>query len=93
MLDVGAGDGYLEKAGFLSVEERFRWNKADSSNLYVLVGQSSEKQRKRQLQQRSRQKGTATQERWLFPFSCKRKVTAKKDGEKTPREANPHWAP
>ena len=23
----------LEKAGFLSVEERFRWNKADSSNL------------------------------------------------------------
>ena len=34
----------LEKAGFLSVEERFRWNKADSSNLYVLVGQSSEKQ-------------------------------------------------
>ena len=23
---------------------------------------------KRQLQQRSRQKGTATQERWLFPF-------------------------
>lgn len=49
--------------------------------------------RKRQLQQRSRQKGTATQERWLFPFSCKRKVTAKKDGEKTPREANPHWAP
>lgn len=48
---------------------------------------------KRQLQQRSRQKGTATQERWLFPFSCKRKVTAKKDGEKTPREANPHWAP
>ena len=33
----------LEKAGFLSVEERFRWNKADSSNLYVLVGQSSEK--------------------------------------------------
>ena len=27
----------LEKAGFLSVEERFRWNKADSSNLYVLV--------------------------------------------------------
>ena len=29
---------------------------------------------KRQLQQRSRQKGTATQERWLFPFSCKRKV-------------------
>ena len=49
--------------------------------------------RKRQLQQRSRQKGTATQERWLFPFSCKRKVTAKKDGEKTPRETNPHWAP
>ena len=48
---------------------------------------------KRQLQQRSRQKGTATQERWLFPFSCKRRVTAKKDGEKTPREANPHWAP
>ena len=48
---------------------------------------------KRQLQQRSRQKGTATQERWLFPFSCKRKVTAKKDGEKTPRETNPHWAP
>lgn len=34
----------LEKAGFLAVEERFRWNKADSSNLYVLVGQSSEKQ-------------------------------------------------
>ena len=34
----------LEKAGVLSVEERFRWNKADSSNLYVLVGQSSEKQ-------------------------------------------------
>ena len=31
-------------------------------------------ERKRQLQQRSRQKGTATQERWLFPFSCKRKV-------------------
>ena len=26
----------LEKAGFLTVEERFRWNKADSSNLYVL---------------------------------------------------------
>ena len=52
-----------------------------------------EKKGKRQLQQRSRQKGTATQERWLFPFSCKRKVTAKKDGEKTPREANPHWAP
>ena len=51
------------------------------------------KEGKRQLQQRSRQKGTATQERWLFPFSCKRKVTAKKDGEKTPREANPHWAP
>ena len=48
---------------------------------------------KRQLQQRSRQKGTATQERWLFPFSCKRKVTAKKGGDKTPREANPHWAP
>ena len=52
-----------------------------------------EKKGKRQLQQRSRQKGTATQERWLFPFSCKRKVTAKKDGEKTPRETNPHWAP
>lgn len=34
----------LERAGFLAVEERFRWNKADSSNLYVLVGQSSEKQ-------------------------------------------------
>ena len=30
----------LERAGFLAVEERFRWNKADSSNLYVLVGQS-----------------------------------------------------
>lgn len=27
----------LEKAGFLVVEERFRLNKADSSNLYVLT--------------------------------------------------------
>ena len=35
----------LERAGFLAVEERFRWNKADSSNLYVLVGQSSEKRK------------------------------------------------
>ena len=26
----------LEKAGFLMVEERFRWNKADSSNYYIL---------------------------------------------------------
>ena len=52
-----------------------------------------EKKGKRQLQQRSRQKGTATQERWLLPFSCKRKVTAKKDGGKTPRESSPHWAP
>ena len=54
---------------------------------------SASSKRKRQLQQRSRQKGTATQERWLFPFSCKRKVTAKKDGGKTPREASPHWTP
>ena len=26
----------LEKAGFLMVEERFRWNKANSSNYYIL---------------------------------------------------------
>ena len=26
----------LEKTGFLMVEERFRWNKADSSNYYIL---------------------------------------------------------
>ena len=65
-----------------------------SSAIVVLVlAPIRHKKRKRQLQKRSRQKGTGTQERWLFPFSCKRKVTAKKDGEKTPRETNPHWAP
>ena len=30
----------LQKAGFLTVEERFRWNQADSSNKYVLLGRS-----------------------------------------------------
>ena len=30
----------LQKAGFLTVEERFRWNKADSSNRYVLTNPS-----------------------------------------------------
>ena len=64
-----------------------------SQNRYAYRITSPKKKRKRQLQQRSRQKGTATQERWLFPFSCKRKVTAKKDGGKTPREASPHWTP
>ena len=48
----------LEKAGFLSVEERFRWNKADSSNLYVLVGQSSEK-RNRQTSGRIKKAATS----------------------------------
>ena len=27
----------LQKAGFLLVEKRFRWNRADSSNKYVLA--------------------------------------------------------
>ena len=27
----------LQKAGFLTVEERFRWNHADSSNKYILL--------------------------------------------------------
>ena len=27
----------LQKAGFLIVEERFRWNQADSSNKYILA--------------------------------------------------------
>ena len=27
----------LERAGFLAVEERFRWNHADSSNKYILA--------------------------------------------------------
>lgn len=31
----------LQKAGFLTVEERFRWNKADSSNKYILTRYSS----------------------------------------------------
>ena len=30
----------LQKAGFLAVEERYRWNHADSSNKYVLLGRS-----------------------------------------------------
>ena len=30
----------LQKAGFVTVEERFRWNHADSSNKYVLLGRS-----------------------------------------------------
>ena len=30
----------LQEAGFLTVEERFRWNKADSSNRYVLTNPS-----------------------------------------------------
>lgn len=30
----------LQKAGFLIVEERFRWNQADSSNRYVLTNHS-----------------------------------------------------
>ena len=30
----------VEKAGFVTVEERFRWNHADSSNKYVLLGRS-----------------------------------------------------
>ena len=30
----------LQKAGFLIVEERFRWNQADSSNRYVLTNLS-----------------------------------------------------
>ena len=31
----------LQKAGFLTIEERFRWNHADSSNKYILLGRSS----------------------------------------------------
>lgn len=27
----------LQKAGFLAVEERFRWNRADSSNKYTIL--------------------------------------------------------
>ena len=76
--------GLLSKQVVLQVEEAAQFS--GGGIRYKVKG-------KRQLQQRSRQKGTATQERWLFPFSCKRRVTAKKDGEKTPREANPHWAP
>ena len=30
----------LQKAGFVTVEERFRWTHADSSNKYVLLGHS-----------------------------------------------------
>lgn len=32
----------LQKAGFLTVEERFRWNRADSSNRYILVRDSTD---------------------------------------------------
>ena len=32
----------LQKAGFLTVEERFRWNKADSSNRYILASGSTD---------------------------------------------------
>ena len=31
----------LQKAGFLTIEERFRWNHADSSNKYILLGRAS----------------------------------------------------
>lgn len=80
------------ESGELLLRLQDKKQKGDKTPLYQ-AGAGARNRRKRQLQQRSRQKGTATQERWLFPFSCKRKVTAKKDGGKTPRESSPHWTP
>jgi hypothetical protein len=85
VISMGIMDGIYEKIGLTE------WNRFDDAG-GITIGICLIL-RKRQLRQRSRQKVTATQERWLFPFSCKRRVTAKKDGEKTPREVNPHWAP
>ena len=51
------------------IEKRRTDEEAGTDLIYLTVsGDNGEFECKRQLQQHSRQKGTATQERWLFPF-------------------------